>query len=410
MNTYNIVNKMMKLAIVLALAVAVSAGGSCFWEKDFACVKKDAVKCGSDWCHGQCALENVKACDSKVWYKTLCEEEEFCKEVTTPCGHEGDYLDGLYCGAKEKCIVDKQCKIVKKLRGYDGWVSKKMAGGLFQVCKDVFSCAALDPWEADEEDVEIICKKEYKIVEDYDCDHFWGLDYVWGAGGISRKRFFMLNSKFDCGKKLVGKTVCVEADIKFKTYPCGGSYCDEGYECATKEKCIEVPVKKPVCAVKPIFTCVHDLSKATVCGSQVCHPGHKCEVITTKVCPDVHVPVVPVVPVTPVVPVKPVVPVVPVTPVVPDVPEPAAPLAAATSTSLSAPGGTKTVTDALSIGGDATATANALNDDAESDSSSTALKDGTATATTFTDAGDGQVAEADADALSIVVEEEASDK
>ncbi|GMH34660.1 hypothetical protein BSKO_02521 [Bryopsis sp. KO-2023] len=282
---------MMRLAIVLALAVGAFAG--CYLQEDYVCVRKNAVKCGGDWCHGQCAVDYKEYCDRKVSYRTVCDEEEYCKEIQIPCGHDGADPNGVYCGLSEECLSDRQCKLIKanKRKSFVGWETTSKPGGFFEVCKDTYSCGAADPWALDDDAIEVVCNKEYEIVEDTDCDGLFALESVWGGAPISKTKFFKMNRGFSCGGTLVGRTVCVEADARLRGDVCSnGLSCDPGFECATQETCRRVAVKKPVCDRRPVYSCVGGGSGGGVCGNRICSGSEKCEVISKTVCP----PVIPV--------------------------------------------------------------------------------------------------------------------
>ncbi|GMH34798.1 hypothetical protein BSKO_02659 [Bryopsis sp. KO-2023] len=278
---------MMRLAIVLALAVGAFAGG-CVIQEEYGCVRKSAVRCGDDWCQGHCAVSFEKTCAKKVWFKTVCEREDYCKKIETPCGHDGTDVDGLTCGSSEECVSDRVCKLIpaRRKKSYIGWESKPKAGGLFEVCKDVYSCAAVDPWDLEVEELDIVCTKEYEIVKETDCISLWNDKKLWGGIAISESKFYKMNAGFSCGEKLVGRLVCVEADAQFKVQKCGDDICDVGYECATRETCSEIAVKKPICGRRPVFSCLNSVAPATLCGNQVCSSIARCEIIAKKVCPD----------------------------------------------------------------------------------------------------------------------------
>lgn len=400
---------MVRICLLFAIVIAVSASTGCYYAEDYTCVRKNAVKCGHDWCYGDCAVENVKSCDAKVWYKTVCETEDYCKPIEYPCGHDGDDEVGLYCGYNEECVVDKVCKLVgagKKSSYGSGWHAKSMPGGFFEVCKDVYSCAAVDPWYLDESETEITCTKHYDIVDDYDCKTLWGHDDIFGLGGISKERFFRLNRGFNCGKKLIGKTICVEADIHYKSYSCGGSYCDEGYECATREVCEQVALKKPICGSTPVYNCLKNGSGNSLCGNQICGPHEKCEILSNKICPSGTSIVVPTrtsgsfQPVVPVITQNPA-----PTVVTPEEPQITTngPISVATSQSVAVGGrGSRTKADAFTANGGKEATANAAasTDDSSATSDAAATED-TATVSTTSSSGSGEIGLGEADALAL---------
>ncbi|GMH45899.1 hypothetical protein BSKO_13862 [Bryopsis sp. KO-2023] len=280
---------MMKFTILLALAVAASAAYSgCFVQEDFTCVKQNAVECGGDICFGHCATEFKESCDTKVWYETVCEEEDFCKEIKTACGHDGNDADGLFCGYNEECISDKKCKLIHatKKKSYVGWKSKSVGGGYFEVCKDTFTCAAIDPFDMDPAAIEVVCKEKYKIDEDMDCPTLFETQKIWGGLVMSETKFYKMNAGFSCKDNIVGKTICIEATAKIKEETCGdGQICEAGSECATRETCSEVAAEEPVCAKKVEYTCLTDGTGASLCGNNVCYSDEKCEIVSTQVCP-----------------------------------------------------------------------------------------------------------------------------
>lgn len=274
---------MLKTAIMLALAVGAFATG-CYYEEEYYCARKDYVSCGGEPCYGHCALDYKKSCDKKVGYKTVCEEENFCKEIEIPCGHGGLDPHGLYCSADEECVVDTECKLIPavKKHSFAGWKTTPKANGFFEVCKDVYSCEEADPWDLDDDVIEVVCKKEYTIEEDMDCGL---LTHKFAP----EKKFFKMNPHFSCDKEIVGTIVCVEADAFIKVEKCAdGSICEEGYECATRDICTQVPVAKPVCERVPYYTCLaNGLGGGELCGNKYCSKSEKCEVFTNTVCPTI---------------------------------------------------------------------------------------------------------------------------
>lgn len=280
---------MLKLAVVLAMMVGALATSGCIVEEQFACVGQKFVKCGHDWCKGDCKVALKESCDKKVLFRKKCELEDFCKEVKVPCGHDGNTEGGLFCSKGAKCIEEEECKLVRVehvSKGYYG-SRKKLDNGFVEICEKKFACGEVDPWALDAEAIEVECTKEYEVVDDMDCKALLLDASIFSKGLISKAHFLKMNhGKISCGEKLVGKLVCVEAEAKIKGETCSdGSVCDSGYECASKEVCSKVAVKKPVCEETPVFTCVTGSFGATLCGNKICSKRERCEIIAAKVCP-----------------------------------------------------------------------------------------------------------------------------
>lgn len=280
---------MLKLAVVLAMMVGALATSGCIVQEQFACVGQKFVKCGDDWCKGDCTVVVKKTCDKKVLFKRKCELEDFCKEVKVPCGHDGNDEGGLFCPKGAQCVEAEECKLVRAetlSKGYYG-SRKKLDSGYVEICEKKFTCGEVDPWALDAKAIEVVCKKEYEVVDDMDCPTLLADAAIFSKGLISKAKFLKMNhGKISCDKKLVGKLVCVEAEATIKGETCSdGSVCEAGYECASREVCSKVAVKKPVCAETPVFTCVTGSSGASLCGNKICSGGQRCEIIASKVCP-----------------------------------------------------------------------------------------------------------------------------